>query len=262
MKLLGRLYLGVILAPLGSCAPIPPDMEYYAEPVVSHVPPYPPTMVPGPRPKHALPETIPDWPDLEESASSSSSSQVPIDNRPFTPSAEVEPSAVLAYPHPLETGYLLSLSKHRKSEFRPDPASMSKWQDGNGHGDAEDSLSIAEMDVTVAIPTTQRLGGVPPCHPYARLSREHNDMLVILLVAAFLLVVVAVETWGSLSRSMRRAFPRQGAIRLGDDEDVSRGAKLPPLSIQSSSGIYLEREPATWVAPISTTVSDEKENIP
>ncbi|KAK3693756.1 hypothetical protein B0T22DRAFT_49813 [Podospora appendiculata] len=197
MKLLCRLYLGVILAPLGNCVPIPPSMVYHVEPV-SNIPPYPPTMVPGPRPKHALPETIPDWADLEESASPSS--QVPIDNMPFTPSAEAQPSAVLASPHPLETGYLLSLSKHRKGEFRPESASRSRWRDGKGHEDAEEPLSITEMDVTVAIPTTPRLGGASPCYPYARLSREHNDMLVILLVAAFLLVVVTVETWGSLSR--------------------------------------------------------------
>ncbi|KAL2126628.1 hypothetical protein VTI74DRAFT_516 [Chaetomium olivicolor] len=50
-------------------------------------------------------------------------------------------------------------------------------------------------------------------------SRERNDMLVVLLAIVFIVVVVAMETWGKL-------FRRQGAIRL--DSTSSQ----PPVPVQ------------------------------
>jgi hypothetical protein len=90
-----------------------------------------------------------------------------------------------------------------------------------------------------------------PCH-HARPSQERNDMLVVFLAVAFLVVVVVVETWGSLFRrwvlpGQRRSAPlsrvwegvpegltirsdlyRQGTIRL--EESTNQ----PPLSIRAN----------------------------
>jgi len=52
-------------------------------------------------------------------------------------------------------------------------------------------------------------------------SREHNDMLIVCLAAAFMVAVVVMETWKSLSS-------RQGTIRL------ETTAHQPQLSIRAT----------------------------
>jgi hypothetical protein len=63
-----------------------------------------------------------------------------------------------------------------------------------------------------------------PCH-HGQLAQDRNDMLIVYLAAAFMIVVVVMEAWGG-------AFRRQGAIRL--DETTSR----PPASVRADAEDY------------------------
>ncbi|KAK3388955.1 hypothetical protein B0T20DRAFT_89869 [Sordaria brevicollis] len=65
-------------------------------------------------------------------------------------------------------------------------------------------------------------------------SRDHDDVLIIGLVSTFLLVVVVVEAWGPVWRSVRNRFSsrRKGAIRLAEDETEK---KTKPKSFRSDS---------------------------
>ncbi|AEO54791.1 hypothetical protein MYCTH_2297809 [Thermothelomyces thermophilus ATCC 42464] len=62
--------------------------------------------------------------------------------------------------------------------------------------------------------TTETSESAIPCHQ-ALSPREHNDVLVVCLVAAFILVVVVMEMWKSL-------FRRKGAIRLESSASPSQ----------------------------------------
>jgi hypothetical protein len=166
---------------------------------------HPPAPVAPSRPKHALPETIVFNPEGEDGQFT------PIDNRPMTPSATAQPSVVLASSRPISTQYLLSLTQHpstrRKGANRggrrliklPADAiaavhssSMTQMEMGMG-------MEAEAEDVPVAV---ARIG--MPCY-YARLTRGHNDVLVVTLVFIFAAVVVLVETF---SRSASPgAFP-------------------------------------------------------
>lgn len=118
-------------------------------------------------------------------------------------------------PHPIDLVFLHSPRPGRDSEPElpfPEPQRRE---------DVEDMFELTDMDLAIAIPTAAR-----PCQ-HARASREHNDVLVVVLAVAFLLIVLTVETWGSLSRSVRRILLKQGAIRL--DEETPK----EPLSIQA-----------------------------
>jgi len=140
-----------------------------------------------------------------------------IKNIPWTPPKSAEPPNVLATERPLTTEYLLSHrpmkapgAGARKGEVkRPEPARQHQQMEA----DAE-FFEVSEMEIAIAIPS----GMGRPCH-YARLSRDRNDMLVVFAAVAFLLAVLAVETWGSICTSVGMVFGRRGAIRLEDEED-------------------------------------------
>ncbi|KAK0717123.1 hypothetical protein B0T26DRAFT_281901 [Lasiosphaeria miniovina] len=188
------LYLALGLVPTALCAPVPavlvegietaPETSALAQALSRF------------HPKHSFFRSAP------EVVGESAPSPAPFDNRPFTPTASDKPSDVLALPRPIATDYLLSATS-----------------DGKSHGsaaatpgsDADDSFTITEMEVTVGIPSQGM-----PCRR-ARLSRDRNDMLAVLLAVTFLAVVVMVETWASVCRSARYLFCRQGAIRLEED---------------------------------------------
>jgi hypothetical protein len=130
-----------------------------------------------------------------------------FNNIPWNPPRLTEPSKVLVTERPLATEYLLSLRPDanpgagvRKGEgSRP----VRQRPDAQQHRmDVEAELfEVGEMEIAIAIPS--RTG--TPCH-YARLSRERNDVLVVFLAVAFLLVVLTVETWGSICRRLVSCF--------------------------------------------------------
>ncbi|KAK3367043.1 hypothetical protein B0T24DRAFT_379115 [Lasiosphaeria ovina] len=182
------LYLALGLVPTALCAPVPavlvedietaPETSALAQALSRF------------HPKHSSFRSAP------EVVGESAPSPTPFDNRPFTPTASDKPSDVLALPRPIATDYLLSSSpdgkSHGSATAKPGP-------------DTDDSLfTITEMEVTVGIPSQ----GIP-CRR-ARLSRDRNDMLAVLLAVTFLAVVIMVETWTSVCR-------RQGTIRLEED---------------------------------------------
>ncbi|KAK3952903.1 hypothetical protein QBC32DRAFT_131950 [Pseudoneurospora amorphoporcata] len=74
------------------------------------------------------------------------------------------------------------------------------------------------------LPTSSRpSNGTTPC-PFYVVGKpcDHDDVLVIFLVSTFLLVVVVVEAWGAVCRSVRNRFAskRQGAIRLVEETET------------------------------------------
>lgn len=62
--------------------------------------------------------------------------------------------------------------------------------------DDEELISVAEMEIIVPVIGQQRMR-MPPCGR-VYLSREHSDMIIICLAVVFLLVVVVLETFGSV----------------------------------------------------------------
>ncbi|KAG8167257.1 hypothetical protein KVR01_002946 [Diaporthe batatas] len=72
------------------------------------------------------------------------------------------------------------------------------------------------------------LGQPQPC-----VAGHHTDVLVIGMVLTFLLVVLMMETWQPVSRSVRRILSREGAIRLQDDVEKVRtmSHRAPGLDI-------------------------------
>ncbi|KAK0655915.1 hypothetical protein B0T16DRAFT_384706 [Cercophora newfieldiana] len=157
-----------------------------------------------------------------------------IKNIPWNPPKPAEPSNVLASERPLTTEYLLS---HRPLKTpgagaREEEARRLEPVRQQHRMETETELfEISEMEIAIAIPS--RMG--TPCH-YARLSRERNDMLVVFLAVAFLIVVLTVEAWGSICGRARSVFGCQGAIRLEDDEERAVAAHQP-LSIQASEDV-------------------------
>ena len=68
-----------------------------------------------------------------------------------------------------------------------------------------EDVSVTDMDISIGIPSPAPSDGNNTPYPEANsntrpASREHNDVIIILLVAAFLFVVITVETGGSLCR--------------------------------------------------------------
>ncbi|KAK0633231.1 hypothetical protein B0T14DRAFT_560839 [Immersiella caudata] len=147
-----------------------------------------------------------------------------FNNIPWSPPKSAQPSHALETERPLTSEYLLSPKPKilevgvRKGEAAVEQHRM----------DVQAELfEVSEMEIAIAIPS--RMGA--PCH-YARLSRERNDVMVVFLAVAFLLVVLTVETWGTICSSVRNVFGRRGAIRLEDEEDVVIAIRRP-LSIQA-----------------------------
>ncbi len=87
---------------------------------------------------------------------------------------------------PVDVDVLPPLSKHRTPGGAP-------WPHPNHH---EHDHVFEPLDVTSITPPAHP--GMP-CH-HSRSSRERNDMLVVFLAIAFMVVVVVMETWGSIFR--------------------------------------------------------------
>ncbi|KAL1856275.1 hypothetical protein Daus18300_010848 [Diaporthe australafricana] len=176
--------------------------------------------------------------------------QPAFDNRPFpSPASEISrlASAVLSSAGPLSSDLLevltrLQLAQELSGETETETASekerdpehsprktmsvgslvrLASNRDGGvlriKHADAHTGGS------TAALKAHQRL----PC------AAHHTDVLVIGMVLTFLLVVVMMETWRPVSRTVRRILRNEGAIRLQDDVETARvkSARAPGLDI-------------------------------
>ncbi|KAK4145720.1 uncharacterized protein C8A04DRAFT_26465 [Dichotomopilus funicola] len=110
-------------------------------------------------------------------------------------------------------GLLPSLSKHRtpKKDRQESPEMRALRLYYPGHHEDDDILEL--LDVDVVGPHQPGL----PCHGGHR-SHERNDMLIVYLAGAFMLVVVGIEAFGTILR-------RERAIKL---EETSQP---PPASI-------------------------------
>lgn len=117
---------------------------------------------------------------------------------------------------------LRPLSRHRipngERQRRPRHDDM-RWPH-HDHHDHHEHDHFGPLDVNNAGPPQP---GMPYHH--GQLAQDRNDMLIVYLAAAFMIVVVVMEAWGG-------AFRRQGAIRL--DETTSR----PPASVRADADEY------------------------
>jgi hypothetical protein len=117
---------------------------------------------------------------------------------PWSPPKSVQPSHLLKTESPLTNEDLLSPKPKisgagvRKGETAAEQHRMDMQAE---------LFEVSEMEIAIAIPS--RMGA--PCH-YARLSRERNDVMVVFLAVAFLLVVLTVETWGTICSRLVLVF--------------------------------------------------------
>lgn len=75
-------------------------------------------------------------------------------------------------------------------------------------------------------------------------AAHHSDALVIGMVLTFLLVVLMMETWHPVSRTVRRILRREGAILLQDDVEKVRAMshRAPGLDIPETIDEKSEQE--------------------
>ncbi|KAL0465323.1 hypothetical protein QR685DRAFT_137099 [Neurospora intermedia] len=121
-----------------------------------------------------------------------------------------------------------------------------------------DNVSVTEMgELSIGIPSSmpsppspsssssslssssQPSNGTSPCPFYVEKPRDHDDMLIIFLVSAFLLVVVVVETWGPVCRSVKNTFSskRKGAIQLAEETETKpKSFRDSSVLVKSESG--------------------------
>ncbi|KAK0729855.1 hypothetical protein B0H67DRAFT_638426 [Lasiosphaeris hirsuta] len=206
-----NLYLALQLAPLAMSAPVPFGLTKHTKPGSHDTYDY--KVMPKTTWRLRRPKFAPDVLFFDDDAD-----EIPLNNRPVTLSKSTPTSEALAIPRPIPTEYLLVIESDSNSG-----ATSEKTSHDVSSLDGDDLFDIAELDIAIGIPSA-RLGA--PCQ-YARLSRERNDVLVVCLAVAFLLIVLTVETWGSLCRSARRSLRKEGAIRL--EEELT----CEPLSIQA-----------------------------
>lgn len=195
-------FVALSLAPLAALA-VPIVIVESLPPATHHSHTKSPASAPAARPARVAPEVIL---DVEDAAV-----QVSFDNSPATPTNGKTPEEILNLPKPIATAYLLSLGSSRG---KPTQLSKEAWE-------VVEASTITQMEIGLveAHGQAHTRPGLTNCYYYARLTRDHNDRLVVLLVLAFLLTVLLLETWGSIYSSIRQLVSGQGAIRLEDDAE-------------------------------------------
>ncbi|KAM7189782.1 hypothetical protein V8F20_010024 [Naviculisporaceae sp. PSN 640] len=206
------VYLALGFAPLALCVPVPLVLIDTIKPVISTKPAsqHPATTVLKGRPAHALPQII-NWGPDEDDADF----ETVIDNKPITPSADADPTAVLQVPRPIVTEYLMAISGKNpeekekvKEEIQGEEQQqrvlvLSPNQDGpvKPTEGEDDFISVGEMDIIVPVMSQRiKIAGSTPCNQQPKyLSREQSDMIIICLAVVFLFAVVLFETYGSFS---------------------------------------------------------------
>ncbi|KAK3354755.1 hypothetical protein B0H65DRAFT_23275 [Neurospora tetraspora] len=93
---------------------------------------------------------------------------------------------------------------------------------------------------STSLPSSSRpSNGTSPCPFYVGKPRDHDDVLIIFLVSTFLLVVVVVEAWDPVCRSVRNRFSsrRKGAIRLVEETETKpKSFRNDSVLVKSESG--------------------------
>ncbi|KAK0749452.1 hypothetical protein B0T18DRAFT_427573 [Schizothecium vesticola] len=116
---------------------------------------------------------------------------------------------------PTSTEYLTSFT-HRRPKSNTEVAVDGRRPTRGQRLDMDGVITITGVDAVVSVPVSSRLD--TPCH-LARLSRERDDVTVVVLSMAFFMIVLAVESWGFVCQRARRVAYGHGEIRLEDDED-------------------------------------------
>lgn len=94
---------------------------------------------------------------------------------------------------PTSTIYLTSFT-HRLPKSNSEMAVDGRRPSGGQRLDMDGVITITGVDAVVSIPVSSNRLDVP-CH-LARLSREREDVTVVVLSLVFFLIVLAVESWG------------------------------------------------------------------
>lgn len=139
------------------------------------------------------------------------------DNQDDGPAPNGQGTRMLPRPKTYQLSLLRPLSRHRipNEERHRGPAGDVMRLPHHLHD--EDHDHFGPPDLNLAGPPQPGM----PCHQ-DQASHDRNDMLIVYLAAAFMVVVVVMEAWAG-------AFRRQGAIRL--DETTSR----PPASVRADA---------------------------
>ncbi|EAA35060.1 hypothetical protein GE21DRAFT_287 [Neurospora crassa] len=157
-----------------------------------------------------------------------------------------------------ELGVGIPSSSQPPSKQASDP--KQKPVSASSGNEKADNVSVTEMgELSIGIPSSmssppspsssssssslssssQPSNGTSPCPFYVEKPRDHDDVLVIFLVSAFLLVVVVVETWGPVCRSVKNMFSskRKGAIQLAEETETKpKSFRDNSILVKSESG--------------------------
>lgn len=158
----------------------------------------------------------------------SSSEDIPLDNRPYTPTSRILPAEALTAEHPLSSAYLKSLAGKTTDALPSKPTSALpdlREEDARRYW-AE--MVGAETPTSTSGPGSRKL----QCGTHvleaqatstAYVVREYSDVMVMAIVLFFLVLVIgieAVEKLGSDSGSMFARYRRRhDRIFLKDDGD-------------------------------------------
>ncbi|KAI3392330.1 hypothetical protein diail_5881 [Diaporthe ilicicola] len=177
--------------------------------------------------------------------------QPSFDNRPLeATSSEISrlASAVLSSAGPLSSDLLEVLSKLQLAGESPEKTKSEPESKSDPEPSPRKSMSVGSL---VRLASSNRDGSVLRIKHADGHTKEasaaamkahrmqhactahHADALVIGMVMTFLLVVVIMETWRPVSRTVCRILRNEGAIRLQDDVEAARAksARAPGLDI-------------------------------
>ncbi|KAH8897191.1 hypothetical protein GQ53DRAFT_743008 [Thozetella sp. PMI_491] len=147
--------------------------------------------------------------------------KIRFDNKPVTPSTGSTPEEVLSLPRPIATSYLLFLAAADKAH----KSTVGLLQ--------ETVLVSSESSVVGAETRPQATSPynfyVPRTPCPTRASQEHNARLITWMVAAFICIVVLLESWEVIYSRARSILAPRGAIRLEEKERTQGPSPLPTV---------------------------------
>ncbi|ROV91588.1 hypothetical protein VSDG_07915 [Cytospora chrysosperma] len=206
---------------------------------------------------------------------------VVIDNTPISLSpSQVPASGILSSARPLTTQYLQALSRlqsdeaqaealagaelqakaeaeapapaqaqaqaaeaqaHQEEAERPEPPARRDMPVGSlvapGSIPTEGVWHVQDVVVQLSDPPQE-----PPC------AARHADVFVVGMALAFVMVILVVEMWGPVTRSIRRALGCEGAIRLCEDDRTAgrRALSFRDPDLEAASAMDEKRGGVQW----------------
>ncbi|KAK2601078.1 hypothetical protein N8I77_010550 [Diaporthe amygdali] len=181
-----------------------------------------------------------------------------FDNRPLPSTAsEISrlASAVLSSAGPLSSDLLEALSKLQSAHESSPPSSEETETESETESEPS-PRKTKSVGSLVRLASKNRDGGVlrikhsgpaedskaMTVHQPRPCGAHHADVLVIGMVLTFLLVVLMMETWRPVSRTVRRIFRNEGAIRLQDDVETARATSVRAPGLDIPETIYEKQE--------------------